>query len=411
MLINKNNIPLTLKIAIFAYLIIAFNPDIRAHSMLWYSITVITSLLMLVYLALVKKLKFNRYIWWLLIFNTWCLISMFWALDQNSTLNSLKTALAQMIVLVPLSMLIRSKDDLYEILKVVVVAILITSAYLLINIDRSTIGQTRITDEGWNANSIGMMTAVATLLCFAIIKSGVSKLRLVFYLAAILFMGYICLFTGSRKSLFILVAGIALYYLFTAKNNKVLVLSGITGFIFLFYYLIMSVPELYNVMGIRVEGLLAQFTGESVADSSTRTRMLMIELGIDWFKQNPLTGYGLNNYRTLLAWAIGRSTYAHNNYVELLVGVGAIGTTIYYYIYAHIIKRLFRAARKKETTAALFFVLMVILVIIEYGLVSYNGTLMQLAVCLGYAATNVKEGALTQERKVSIPSAGLSNPL
>ncbi len=411
MLINKNEIPSFLKAVLLLYLIIAFNPDIRAHSMIWYSVTVVTSLLIFAYLALIRKLKLNRYIWWLLIFNTWCLISLFWALNQGHTFDSLKTALAQMIILMPLSMLIRSKEDLYEILKIVVIAILITSVYLLINIDRSTIGQTRITDEGWNANSIGMMTAVATLLCFGIIKDGVSKPRLIFYLAAILFMGYICLFTGSRKSLFILVAGISLYYLFTGKNNKVLVLSGITGFIFLSYYLIMSVPELYNVMGIRVEGLLAQFTGEGVADSSTRTRMLMMDLGIDWFKQSPLTGYGLNNYRTLLAWAIGRSTYAHNNYVELLVGVGAIGTVIYYYIYAHIIKRLFKAARKKEATAALFFALIIILVIIEYGLVSYNGSLMQLAVCLGYAATNVKEGALTQESKAPIPSTSLSHPL
>ena len=391
MIISENKIPFILKIAILTYFIVAFNPDIRVHSMFWYIITVTTSLLMLSYLIAFKMLKPNRYVWWLVIFNLWCLISIYWALDQESTINSLKTAFAQMIIFIPLSMLIRNKDGLYEIIKLVVLAIIITSIYLIMNIDRSMIGQTQITAEGWNANSIGMMTATAVLFSFAIIKKGVPKFKFLFYIIAIFFLGYVSLFSGSRKSLFILLAGIALYYFLTSKNNKIIVASGLTGFIFLSYYLIMTVPELYKVLGIRVERMLNQVTGQGVVDSSTRTRMLMIDYGITWFKQNPLIGYGLNNYRTLLGRATGRTTYSHNNYVELLVGVGVIGTFIYYYIYVHIIRKLFKFARKKEITAALFFALMVVLVIIEYGLVSYYGNLMQLVVCLGYVATQVKE--------------------
>lgn len=380
-----------MKIFIFLYLIIAFNPDIRGHSMLWYIVTVTTSLLMLAYLLVFKKVKLNRYTWWLLAFNFWGFLSIFWALNQGYTVNFLKTAVAQMIIFIPLSMLICSKEELYEIIEIVIIAILVTSVYLLFNIDGNIIGQTKITEEGWNTNSTGMMTAVASLFCFGIIRRGVSKFKLIFYLVTIVFLGYISLFTGSRKGLFILIAGIALYYFLTSKNKKILVFSGVVGFIFLSYYLIMSVPGLYNVLGIRVEGLLVQITGKGIVDNSTRTRMLMIDYGISWFKQNPLIGYGMNNYRTLLAWATGRSTYSHNNYVELLVGVGAIGTIIYYYIYMYIIKQLFKPARKKETTASLFFSLMIILIIIEYGLVSYYDNLMQLIICLGYVATQVRE--------------------
>lgn len=389
MLISSQKTPYLIKFIFFVYLIIAFNPDIRGHSMLWYSVTIAASFSMLIYLLVFKRFKPNRYFWWLLIFNLWCVISLFWAINQGYTINSLKTAVAQMIIFIPLSMLIRSKEELFEVIKMVVLAILLTSVYLGFNIDRSLIGQTRISEEGWNANSIGMMASIAIIFCLGIIRNGVSKWKLILYVAAILFLGYISLFTGSRKSLFIIVAGIVLYYLFTSKNNKVLVLSGVTGFVFLSFYLIMSVPELYKVMGIRVEGLLAQITGESVADSSTRMRMLMIDYGIEWFKQNPIIGYGMNNYRLLFAGAMGMNTYSHNNYIELLVGVGVIGTAIYYYIYAHIIKKLFIDARKKDALATLFIVLTILLLIIEYGLVSHYDSLMQLILCLGYVTTQV----------------------
>ena len=60
-----------------------------------------------------------------------------------------------------------------------------------------------------------------------------------------------------------------MYYFLTSKNNKIIVVSGLTGFIFLSYYLIMTVPELYKVLGIRVERMLNQVTGQGVVDSST----------------------------------------------------------------------------------------------------------------------------------------------
>lgn len=385
--------PLFLKILILIYMAVAFNPDIRAHSMLWYSVTIATSLSMFLYLLILSRLKLNRYVWWLIIFNLWGLSSIFWALNQEYVFTFAKTSLALMIILIPMSLLIRTREDIWAILKIVVLAAVTTSIYLLFNIDRSVIGEiefgVRTAGEGWNANAIGLMTSIAVLACVAIIKQGVSKSRLIFYTSAIVLFGYISLFTGSRKTLFILMAGIASYFLLTSKNNKVVVLSGISGFIFVFYYLIISVPELYNVLGIRVEGLLAQITGTGSIDSSTLIRMQMIDYGINWFKQNPLIGYGMNNYRTLLSGATGTSTYAHNNYIELLVDVGIIGTAIYYYIYIYIIKHLFKTARKKETIASLFFVLIILLMVIEYGFVSYYDNLMQLIICLGYAATQV----------------------
>ena len=45
--------------------------------------------------------------------------------------------------------------------------------------------------------------------------------------------------------------------------------------------------------------------------------------------ENPLLGYGLNNYH-LFHWS---GVYSHNNYIEVLVSLGIIGFIIYYSIF------------------------------------------------------------------------------
>ena len=372
---------------------VAFNPDIRVHSMLWYSITVATSLSMFIYLLIFSRLRLSRYAWWLIAFNLWGLLSIFWALEQEYVITFLKTALALMIILIPLSLIIRTREDLYTVLKIFVLAVLTTSVYLLLSVDLSLIGVMTFgastAGEGWNANAIGLMTSIAVLVCIVMIKQGVSKPWFVFYLSAIILLAYISLFTGSRKTLFILMAGISGYYLLTSRNNKIVVLSGLSGFIFILYYSILNVPEIYNVLGVRVEGLLALIVGTGSVDGSTETRMRLIDYGINWFWQNPIIGYGMNNYRTLLIDITGANTYSHNNYIELLVNVGIIGAAIYYYIYYYIIRHLLKPARKKDAVASLFIILIILLMVIEYGLVSYYENLMQLLICLGYTATMV----------------------
>lgn len=358
-------------------------------SMLWYSVTITTSLAMIIYLSLSKRLKPNFYVWWIVIFNMWGTLSIFWTLDQNYTMNFVRTAFAQMIIMIPLSMLIRNKNDLFLFLKLVVFAILVTSVYLFVSIDRSIIGQTRISDEGWNANNIGMMTAIAIVLSLAIIKNGVKKCYYLLYLLTICFLIYVCVFTGSRKSFFILIVGTAFYIYLATQKRKTLVLPGMIAFVLISYFLVMNQPELFKVLGIRIEGLLNQLTGEGVVDRSTWLRMLMIDNGITWFRQKPFIGYGMNNYKVLLGEAVGLLTYAHNNYIELLVGVGIIGTAIYYYIYVHTIRRLLKSVHSKDLMAVLFFVLMLVMLIIDYGLVSYSSPLIQLILCFGYVATKM----------------------
>src|SRR5699024_3962119 len=94
-------------------------------------------------------------------------------------------------------------------------------------------------------------------------------------------------------------------------------------------------------------------------------------------------GYGINNYIDLLGAAIGEYAYSHNNYVELLVGVGLIGTVVYYLAFIYIFRN---AIRHLNNYSKFAIVTVITILIIDYGLVSYNLVYIQFFIGLAFSA-------------------------
>ena len=138
--------------------------------------------------------------------------------------------------------------------------------------------------------------------------------------------------------------------------------------------LLMNVDALYNAIGWRIEGALALFGKKGKADSSALLRAEYIYVGMKAWKKSAVLGYGLDNFRIINLHATGHLTYSHNNFIEILVGVGAIGFLIYYSYY---IKLLFEyikiylkhCASQFLNVVAICFVL---LFIMHFAVVSYN---------------------------------------
>src|SRR5690606_30784849 len=84
-------------------------------------------------------------------------------------------------------------------------------------------------------------------------------------------------------------------------------------------------------------------TGESVSGSAIGSgyRQFLINKGIDYFLDRPIFGYGLNQYRPKFGKEIGKFTYSHNTWVELLVGFGLVITLIYLAIYLRLFKKIY----------------------------------------------------------------------
>src|SRR5699024_4325556 len=190
-------------------------------------------------------------------------------------------------------------------LKIFIFSRLIMVIYILVTLDFTTLGKMRIgagnLGEEWNANSIGMNLAFAAISVFFILKTERNKktFKMLSYFFVILLFLFIIIFTGSRKALFILIFSIVLFSLILNENNKFTNLGFVFLSLLLLTYLSLNILILYDVLGNRIEGLIANLTGDGVIDASTRTRMSMIEAGFEIFRQKPLLGYGIDSFRHL----------------------------------------------------------------------------------------------------------------
>ncbi len=100
----------------------------------------------------------------------------------------------------------------------------------------------------------------------------------------------VVILSSSRKSNFMLFDTISNdFYVFDNRDNIVknaskIIIVLLIGFVG--YYALLHVPFLYSMAGHRIESMVAGLFGTDAAvDSSTSTRLNLIQWGIEWFKR------------------------------------------------------------------------------------------------------------------------------
>jgi O-antigen ligase len=395
--INKQgNIHGLVKMSIFLLILVGLNPDWYSIRVVWWGIAAFSSAIML-FVIMKKSLSIiNLFTIWMFIFFFWSMMSYFWSINPTFSVEMLKTLFINMVVFCLLSVIIQSEKDIIEILKLIAYAVSIIAIYMLFSMDLSLVGKTQIgvdiLGEKWNGNAVGLMMAFATIISLVIVKNIQGKLKKSFFFVIMALTTTIALLTGSRKALFFIMFGSAMFIFLTNKRRKFTSFFIIALVLSIFYYLIMNVPALYNVLGWRLEGLDALLTGKGEVDSSSQLRVSYIEYGLSYFREHPLLGYGINNFRAILGHEIGKVTYSHNNYVELLVNIGLIGMVIHYFGYFYILKKIIPTVllKKPDPMYAFLFTMLVAILIAQYGWVTYFEFLINLFLCLGFTLIKVR---------------------
>ena len=77
--------------------------------------------------------------------------------------------------------------------------------------------------------------------------------------------------------------------------------------------------------------------------------------------------------------------YAHNNYIELMVDLGMVGTFVYYSFYGYIIAKLIKIRDDVTGIKNFFLAFMLVLLILEISAVTYNIDLFQTFIGLASA--------------------------
>jgi O-antigen ligase len=393
--IKSENIHGINKLSIFLLILVGLNPDWNSIRVLWWGVVALSSATML-FVFLKKSIPVNNlFIVWMFSFLLWSTVSYFWSLVPNFAYDSIKALLINLAALGLISSIIQTEKDIIQLLRLIVYAIAINAFYILFHLDFSLIGEVQIGAEllggRWNGNTIGIMMSLSSLISLVLIKFEAKRHNKSVYILSIILTTIIALFTGSRKAVFFILFGFTMYTMMKSKKNKIINFIKASIILLVAYQAIMNIPGLYKVLGIRLEGLISNFTGKGTVDHSTVLRMEYIEYGIEWFKSNPIFGYGINNYRVLLGKEIGTVTYSHNNYIELLVGVGIIGIIIYYSGYLYVLINISKSAfKKKDPLFILLFIMLIAVLIAQYGFVTYYDFLINLILCIGFTTIRIR---------------------
>lgn len=166
--------------------------------------------------------------------------------------------------------------------------------------------------------------------------------------------------TGSRKALLYAIIGLFFYFVFSGRRMIALkiVISAIA--LLVIYYLLITVPAFYNLVGWRILSLVSVLTGGEATDT-TWSRINMIKFGAQMIKEEPLFGHGFNAFAINYGKRFINMVYSHNNYIEMMVSGGIVLTTLYYSRFVIVIKKLVKKMKdNKEVVICLSFMLSIL---------------------------------------------------
>mgnify|MGYP004673473015 CR=1 FL=1 len=327
---------------------------------------------------------------WFAIFTAYGFLSYFWALNGERVFYNINSFVSILTLCIILPYSIKNRTDLNKYLQIFVFSNIYSIFQLLIKVpikdwqDEGRLGLA----IGWHPNDFGIHLACACLVSLYLATISYSKKKYLNYLLFFTFV-VVMLFSGSRQATLMFVLGLFIYAVFSAKNNlkRIEYIVAVFMIILFFYWLFLSNDTLYTLIGSRFEGLYNFFIGEkSKADGSAYERVFYLEQAKQLFYQKPIQGFGMANFAQYMT-DIGYShnVWCHNNYLELLSGIGIIGCGIFYGFLTYLTIKLIKPSIVKDKLAILLLSLIVMyyfddIVAVNYYYI-YNHVIYIFAYC------------------------------
>lgn len=358
------------------------------------------------------RLKINIYAIWLLLFALYSMLSCLYAYNTAvATAGAVTTFVnaASVISFLGLCLEVRHSNIRLILMKCLAVAPLFLGVYIFARHGIFCfINARNVMDvQMINANVIGQHSAIGFIMAFWLLtqKRYEKRFRWFYIIIAAIDVAFAAL-SASRKAIIILVLAIVLYFLFQSKSplkflgKVIIVIAGIV----LLWLALTKIPFLYNLGGNRLEQMLNGFSMNEDMDGSTSFRMSLIQWGFNWFTQKPYFGYGADNFRCLVGgmhtWSGLGGTYAHNNFIEILVNLGLVGFVLYYSMYVKIIVRFIKSLRYKDLQKLIFGCVFLSVFINEYGMVTYLDKYMQIFYAIvWFVISRPNEGVVTVDQR------------
>nr|HUM84513.1 O-antigen ligase family protein [Lachnospiraceae bacterium] len=315
-------------------------------------------------------------------FVAFCFLSSIWALSRANAIEWSKSLISNWVCMSLIYTYYSRKKDISMLLTVIMwsgslIAIYTIWFYGLDVLFASSLTQyVRLGNDYSNINTIGMFCAFAILIQIErLMYDRKLRISIIFVIPSLIVVAA----TQSRKAVLLIVIGTIIIAVMKSTNRKKAI-KTLGKYILIFMtvvvvLLVLSKITIFSGVSERLNQLLSVITGSGQIDSGTINRQNYIDLGIKTWLQNPIGGVGVNCPRIINQRVYGEYVYLHNNYVELLCGVGTIGFLFYYFMYYYVVKYLVRYKKANRRYYIIGITWVILLLIMDYGMVSYYSKL------------------------------------
>jgi len=356
---------------------------------IFYGTTVFSVALMLLYIVIKQNtILIGKFHFALITWLGWVGASVLWSLHSDTSLVMVGTV-AQLVVysLIMYEYFVQSNISIDKLVNAIIIGVVGMGIYTLYSY--SLTGFFTMFNSGFRVgaeinqeNTYGFYAGMGVI-------AGLGqyfKTKRISNIIVIIISLVMVLASGSRAAIIDCVIGIIgliiIEYGFRKARKTIMafIFAGLAVYIMFTYFDDMTIVR-------RLDTFSNLFYSTGVADNSTTTRLGMIQYGLEQFIYRPIQGYGINNFRVLYQQATGWDTYSHNNFVELLVDVGIVGFSLYYYIYYIIL----RQAKKLSVGTTTIFVLILITIVDGVFGPNYYEKSLYIIFAMGYYSTLSKK--------------------
>jgi len=204
---------------------------------------------------------------------------------------------------------------------------------------------------------------------------------------------------GSRKSFLLVALAFLLMEMFKSKKGRAIRVLAILSVICVAVYFVMELAET-NKFFYRFAQVFNIFAEEeAVTDVSLNTRSYMIEYGLELFSKKPVQGYGPMQFEYFYSLLHGVRRPPHSTFIQILVGFGLIGFTLFYGMYVYVIRKLVPMIRKHRKYSIMIITIVIMFLANDIGGNMLNHKFIYMFFAIYASYINMK---LDDEKKVSL---------
>lgn len=329
--------------------------------------------IIVIFMASQGKILMSTAIKPFLIFLLFCFISIGFSTARADSINKIETLILLCFELIAVYHYSSIKGEINHALSIISICTTITAVYI---VAQGLPALQRISRVGHITGDSNQVSAYLVYgIVFLIYMLHHKRLPRMISIVGILASFLAIILQGSRTA--IVAAGIAviLEVVLLMRYEKVsipqrawiiiVILALLTSGI----YYIMSNPALYMTLGRRLMSFYQiQTTGYSaINEQSFSNRMTAYRLAFGRFLDNPFFGRGIGSFAQFSAQsALARYGFCPCNYLELLQGIGIIGTLFYYAMYLSAFRSSRRSFKMQNNEYSILVISVLIAMLMEH---------------------------------------------